>query len=752
MGCTQSKIENEEAVSRCKERKQFMKEAVSARNAFAAAHSAYATYLKNTGAALSDYAQGEVENPLLSHHPQSNIPPATIAAAQSSYESFPPPPPPPGSLPTLAPLQRAATMPEMIVAPSDPKPKPNPIIEEGEEDENEIEDEESLVRRRRSGGSSRGGHRKEAVVDHHHLVVDDDGPPPMPPSPRRTQPPSPPRQGDTPYDFIFSMENVPRPTLSDDVEEVNINKDEIHRKDFDDGPPTKRAVGGVDYEDDGRRSAKAEAVPMMSEKAVMEPPPPPEAVAAAVAGKSMKKVKQVGTGSSVDGKRMVKSNVNLLQIFVELDDHFLKASESAHEVSKMLEATRLHYHSNFADNRGHIDHSARVMRVITWNRSFRGLNTNNDDGKDDFDSEEHETHATVLDKLLAWEKKLYDEVKAGELMKFEYQRKVASLKKLQNRDPNSGALEKAKAAVSHLHTRYIVDMQSMDSTVSEISRLRDEQLYPKLVQLVDGMATMWETMQFHHESQSKIVQALRSIDISQSPKETSEHHHERTIQLLSVVQGWHQQYEKLVSKQKEYIKSLNSWLKLNLIPVENSLKERVSSPARSQSPPIKMLLQVWQDHLEKLPDELARTAIHNFAAVIDAIMHHQLEEMRLKDKCEDTKKELDRKDRQFRDWHNKYLQRRIPDELDPDRAEDNISKDIVAEKQFLVDMVKKRLEEDEEAYKKHCRQVREKSLTSLKTHLPELFRALSDFASSCSEMYRDMRSRLHHQNRSEGSA
>lgn len=59
---------------------------------------------------------------------------------------------------------------------------------------------------------------------------------------------------------------------------------------------------------------------------------------------------------------------------------------------------------------GHIDHSARVMRVITWNRSFRGL-PNADDGKDDVDLEENETHATVLDKLLAWEKKLYDEVK-----------------------------------------------------------------------------------------------------------------------------------------------------------------------------------------------------------------------------------------------------------------------------------------------------------------------------------------------------
>lgn len=71
-------------------------------------------------------------------------------------------------------------------------------------------------------------------------------------------------------------------------------------------------------------------------------------------------------------------------------------------------------------------------------------------------------------------------------MKFEYQKKVTSLNRQKNRGTNSEALEKAKAAVSHLHTRYIVDMQSMDSTVLEINRLRDEQLYPKLVQLVDG--------------------------------------------------------------------------------------------------------------------------------------------------------------------------------------------------------------------------------------------------------------------------
>ena len=50
------------------------------------------------------------------------------------------------------------------------------------------------------------------------------------------------------------------------------------------------------------------------------------------------------------------------------------------------------------------------MKIITWNRSFKGLH-NGDEGQDDFESDEWETLATVLDKMLAWEKKLYDEVK-----------------------------------------------------------------------------------------------------------------------------------------------------------------------------------------------------------------------------------------------------------------------------------------------------------------------------------------------------
>ncbi|OVA02994.1 protein of unknown function DUF632 [Macleaya cordata] len=465
MGCSQSKIENEEAVSRCKERKQFMKEAVTTRNVFAAAHSAYTMSLKNTGAALSDYGQGEI----LDHRTPSSLPSSQL----------PPPPrdplPPPPPLPNFSspPLQRAATMPEFSI--SKPDLKPTDTIEE-EEDDDDIRTDES---------NDLSHHRRRKSTT-------EEEPPPLPPSPPRASPPSPPRappNNPTPlppepnnsaWEYFFpQVSDMPMPSLSE-VDEIPSFKDE--------------GVGGSNYDNNNNRLKRSENVRVdggdigntstSSSKGVLEIQNP---VIEPTVVKPVKKVKQNVQSNSVivDGKRSGKgvSNVSLLQILNDLDEQFLKASQSAYEVSKLLEANRLHYHSNFADNRGHIDHSKRVMRVITWNRSFRGLQ-NADDGNDEIET--YDTLASVLDKLLAWEKKLYDEVKVGEVMKFEYQKKVALLNKQKNRGTSFEALEKTKAAVSHLHTRYIVDMQSLDSTVSEINNLRDDQLYPKLVSLVDG--------------------------------------------------------------------------------------------------------------------------------------------------------------------------------------------------------------------------------------------------------------------------
>lgn len=214
-----------------------------------------------------------------------------------------------------------------------PKPdlkQSDTVVEEENEDEFDNQSNHSHSFRHRTTRSSGRG---VTTGD-----VEDEGlaPPPSPPRSSRTTPPPPPppeAKGIASWEFFFpSMENVPGPTLAE-VEENIVERldNDIERKVFEE----ERSNTGEDNAVGGKAEAEAE----------VELPPESPAV------KAVKKVRNVGPA---DGKRIVKSvpSVSLLQIFSELDDCFLKGSESAHEVSKMLEATRLHYHSNFADNRG----------------------------------------------------------------------------------------------------------------------------------------------------------------------------------------------------------------------------------------------------------------------------------------------------------------------------------------------------------------------------------------------------------------
>lgn len=264
---------------------------------------------------------------------------------------------------------------------------------------------------------------------------------------------------------------------------------------------------------------------------------------------------------------------------------------------------------------------------------------------------------------------------------------------------------------------------------------------------------MWEEMQGHHEHQLKTCTALRWVDISQAAKETTDEHHERTIQLWAVVQEWHTQFDRMVSHQKDYIRALNSWLKLNLIPIESSLKDKVSSPPRPQNPPIQTLLLAWHDLLDKLPDEHAKSAIYNFAAVLHTLVQQQDDELVYKAKMEESRRNLYRKQRQYNKWLSEYLNKKMPsDEPETTSFEDGVHKDeLMVEKEFIVENAKKKLEDDTEIWQRHCVQVREKSLTSLKTRLPELFRALSDFALASSEMYNNLRGISHSQSQTQGN-
>ncbi|KAL6627903.1 hypothetical protein ACP70R_031629 [Stipagrostis hirtigluma subsp. patula] len=787
MGCGQSKIDQEEAVCRCRDRKRLMADAVQARNAFAAAHTGYAVRLKSTGGALSDFAHGEAPDPsLVASHSQHAAAAAAAAASISappgpstaSVLSAPsPPPPPPFSDFSHSSLQRSSSTPNIPMPDPRAAAKNHPsagaaIREEDEEDEEEddghirtdSDDEDDDDDSDDDGDDDDDHHEHDDVsVDgmvhgqpQKRVVMDSVGSSPVtppqpprlnqgPPTPVSTTPPPPvPESQMATWDYFFGPTPTPPPTLEQPSDESWMERREKEPVTEVKAPVTKPFVS-VPAAAEERQSQTAADKEKAIEDMVANLPPSkpivrkPPTVPGPQPAVHYQHASSMGAVETRKGKMVTSGTASLLAIVAQLDDHFLRASESAHDVSKRLEATRMHYHDNHADKRGHIDHSKKIMHVITWNRSFKNL-PDNDDLNDNFEIDErYETHAAVLDRMLAWEKKLYDEVKAGELMKIDYQKKVALLHKQKKRGVKLETLEKTKAAVSHLHTRYIVDMQSMDSTVSEINRLRDKQLYPKLVELVKEMAKMWNAMHRHHKSQFLIISAIRAFEVPPIPRETTDSHYNQTCELRDIVKEWHMQFEKLMDNQKLYIRALNAWLKLNLIPIESNLKEKVSSPPRQVDPPIKHLLYAWHDQLERLPIELGKTAIKSFAEVISNIVVLQEEEVNLRRRCEETRRDLNRKRAQFEEWHRKYMERRaaLGEDANPEAAETQ-NLDPVEERRNAIEEVEIRLKEEEGHHLRLARQVREKSLANLRTHLPELFRSMADFAFFCHDMYSNL--------------
>jgi Protein of unknown function (DUF632) len=139
---------------------------------------------------------------------------------------------------------------------------------------------------------------------------------------------------------------------------------------------------------------------------------------------------------------------------------------------------------------------------------------------------------------------------------------------------------------------------------------------------------MWEAMYEHHSMQLKTAAALRKFDIKGVTKETSEQHHDRTVQLWEVVQEWREQFHKLTTYQREYVHALTNWLVLNLIPIDTDVKKKqrhqepdtlTQEPEVSdenQEPlPIEKLLRGWSACLEKLQDEIAGSCITSFSEV-----------------------------------------------------------------------------------------------------------------------------------------
>lgn len=115
MGCAASKLDNEDTVRRCKDRRRLMTESVNARHHLAAAHADYCRSLRLTGFALFSFAAGEplaVSNqtpavflhtpPPPPEHSSAKFVPPRVLPSPAPSSVYTPPPAPPSRSPSVA--------------------------------------------------------------------------------------------------------------------------------------------------------------------------------------------------------------------------------------------------------------------------------------------------------------------------------------------------------------------------------------------------------------------------------------------------------------------------------------------------------------------------------------------------------------------------------------------------------------------------------------------------------------------------
>lgn len=638
MGCISSKFNRDDVVSRCQARKRFMKQAVMYRHSFAAAHSAYLLALRNTGAALRQFADGE-----------GGVP----ATGRGPYAILPEPPPPP------------------------PLPAPSPGLE----------------------------NRTKASPLLSNYKKDVKGDPASEPAAASSSPRS---STDSGWDFFNPFHPTDPPLHLQEnrkirqMEEKEWNSKSENLASTED---TSEPVEGGEKE-----GQQAEANSGDVETAVVKWEP-------------IQNKDEGGLDSDIGMVMRLGVRKNLLDIVKEIDDEFLQASAGGTEAARVLETRKARFQSDFSKAKHRNFHSARVFSAFSWNWSRSPLSAR-DTGETADETGVNGSHALTLERLLAWEKKLYDEIKLVDSLCKERDKKCSLLRRQETRGDDDNVIDRTRAHIKRLHSLISVSYQGVNSTLEAIEDLRDDELHPQLVGLIEGLRNMWETMHRCHAKQTQIVVHIKSLDAMMTQEVTTDLHHQATIQLERELTDWHESFSNLVTSHRGYMDAVHGWLRLSLIRIDTGKGKFLQEDPESLNKGGKNELEVykvceeWQRALSCLPDKVASEAVKCLGEVVKAMVGKQEEEVKLKKKVEKLEKQWERK--------INGMEESIGEQRN----------DIVGdEKRVATEALKKKLEVERLKYRKAVQDTRVLTMNNLQTGLPGVFEAMTGFSAVSAQAF-----------------
>ncbi|KAI4387162.1 hypothetical protein MLD38_005012 [Melastoma candidum] len=110
------------------------------------------------------------------------------------------------------------------------------------------------------------------------------------------------------------------------------------------------------------------------------------------------------------------------------------------------------------------------------------------------------SHSSTFEILYAWDRKLFDEVKANESIRKEYNKKCDQLKRQFAKGCADPVIDKTRVVPKDLHSRVIVALHSVDSISKCIEKIGMKSYYHNSWSLYKGqLIRMWKSiLECHH--------------------------------------------------------------------------------------------------------------------------------------------------------------------------------------------------------------------------------------------------------------
>ncbi|XP_008242095.1 PREDICTED: uncharacterized protein LOC103340454 [Prunus mume] len=344
----------------------------------------------------------------------------------------------------------------------------------------------------------------------------------------------------------------------------------------------------------------------------------------------------------------VREGRELLEALKEVEVQFLRAYNSSLDVSRILGTNMGQKQSaseETEENSSKLKKSRSISSILSSSSSRKSLLRSSTRSSstitplngglfDDNGAMGSKRHSLTLQTLSVSEEKLYEAVKAGQETRRLYDRKCSQYSRNQGRGQKTE--RKIGVKVEKLQSRIRVDKTTAESTFEAIRKLRDEELEPQLIELLQGLMKNWKIMSETHETQHRIMSEVKYVNCSSYEKLCNDSRQlADTRKFEAELQNWRACFASYVSSQKEYIEALDGWLHKPVAP-ESEVDSDMWSSLRSCRVgmlPCREICDNWLASINKLPHEAVPSAIENFGKDVQALMvrqakdHQQMKEL-----------------------------------------------------------------------------------------------------------------------------